>query len=250
MNTKTGVVHVQVTAEDAFAWRRFRKTAIVEAVQLPFAFVVETLEGTHHGNPGDWLMRGVEGELYPCKESVFEKTYEEVEQEREQGNAGAAWLWRSEVNRTAFEMVLAVGALEMETKGCNNCGHLMWPVTDAKPYWYCVWCGQREQVLSEEDIMSDKKRRITMEKVTNDNNLVETNEPEVKSLAYFLGCLACEIWMLEEIVYGPRENVKPEGDQTLVLMDKLHYRMKVTEQLTLRVGCVNATLRELKQYVG
>lgn len=40
---------------------------------------IETLEGGHIVCPGDWIITGVEGEHYPCKPSIFEKTYEEVE---------------------------------------------------------------------------------------------------------------------------------------------------------------------------
>ena len=38
---------------------------------------IETLEGTHRGNIGDWIIRGVKGELYPCKSEIFSMTYEE-----------------------------------------------------------------------------------------------------------------------------------------------------------------------------
>lgn len=31
--------------------------------------------------PGDWIIKGVEGEFYPCKPSIFEKTYEVVDEE-------------------------------------------------------------------------------------------------------------------------------------------------------------------------
>jgi len=31
-------------------------------------------------NVGDWIIKGVEGEFYPCKPSIFEKTYEKVEE--------------------------------------------------------------------------------------------------------------------------------------------------------------------------
>lgn len=40
--------------------------------------LIETLEGTMEAAVGDWIIRGVEGELYPCKPSVFAKTYEEA----------------------------------------------------------------------------------------------------------------------------------------------------------------------------
>jgi hypothetical protein len=39
---------------------------------------IHTLEGTHTANPGDWIIRGVKGELYPCKPDIFAQTYEAV----------------------------------------------------------------------------------------------------------------------------------------------------------------------------
>ncbi len=40
---------------------------------------IETLEGNHTALPGDFIIRGVKGEYYPCKPDIFEKTYEFVE---------------------------------------------------------------------------------------------------------------------------------------------------------------------------
>lgn len=40
------------------------------------ALLIDTLEGTHRANQGDWIIRGVKGELYPCKPDIFEATYE------------------------------------------------------------------------------------------------------------------------------------------------------------------------------
>lgn len=40
------------------------------------AFYIETLEGTMRAGPGDWIIRGVAGELYPCKPDIFAQTYE------------------------------------------------------------------------------------------------------------------------------------------------------------------------------
>jgi hypothetical protein len=39
---------------------------------------IETLEGTMSANPGDWIIKGVNGEFYPCKPDIFAKTYEPV----------------------------------------------------------------------------------------------------------------------------------------------------------------------------
>lgn len=41
-------------------------------------FKVFTLEGTMEANPGDWIIRGVMGEYYPCKPDIFAATYEPV----------------------------------------------------------------------------------------------------------------------------------------------------------------------------
>jgi hypothetical protein len=39
---------------------------------------IRTLEGVMHGDPGDWIIRGVKGEFYPCKPDVFSIKYELV----------------------------------------------------------------------------------------------------------------------------------------------------------------------------
>ncbi len=39
------------------------------------AFLIQTLEGQMRCSMGDWLIRGVEGEFYPCQHSIFQKTY-------------------------------------------------------------------------------------------------------------------------------------------------------------------------------
>lgn len=39
---------------------------------------IHTLEGKMEASLGDWIIRGVKGELYPCKPDIFEATYEAV----------------------------------------------------------------------------------------------------------------------------------------------------------------------------
>ncbi|MBG9944667.1 hypothetical protein ABE237_00690 [Brevibacillus formosus] len=41
--------------------------------------VIETLEGTMRANAGDYIIKGVKGEFYPCKPDIFEATYDAVE---------------------------------------------------------------------------------------------------------------------------------------------------------------------------
>jgi hypothetical protein len=38
--------------------------------------LIETLEGTHHASPGDFVIKGVKGEFYPCKEDIFLQSYD------------------------------------------------------------------------------------------------------------------------------------------------------------------------------
>lgn len=44
----------------------------------PVECSIRTLEGDMDANLGDYVIRGVKGELYPCKPDIFEQTYEEV----------------------------------------------------------------------------------------------------------------------------------------------------------------------------
>lgn len=41
---------------------------------------IETLEGVMDASIGDYIIMGVNGEFYPCKPDIFEKTYERVEE--------------------------------------------------------------------------------------------------------------------------------------------------------------------------
>lgn len=61
----------------AYLWKKYRKKPVViEAVRLEEDTTIPTLEGVMLGRKGDWLIRGIAGELYPCKPDIFEKTYE------------------------------------------------------------------------------------------------------------------------------------------------------------------------------
>ena len=46
---------------------------------LDRSLYIITLEGDHKANTGDYIIKGVKGEFYPCKPDIFEMSYEEVE---------------------------------------------------------------------------------------------------------------------------------------------------------------------------
>lgn len=57
--------------------KKYRKKPItITAERILERIEIPTLEGVMTGNPGDWLITGVEGEKYPCSDSVFRATYE------------------------------------------------------------------------------------------------------------------------------------------------------------------------------
>lgn len=80
-----------------------KKPVVIEAVQIrpdnddellaflcdhnvPFEIIadhtltISTLEGDMVASPGDWIIKGVAGEFYPCKPDIFEATYEHLEE--------------------------------------------------------------------------------------------------------------------------------------------------------------------------
>ncbi|WP_333816903.1 hypothetical protein [Tabrizicola sp.] len=43
------------------------------------SILIDTLKGQMRADPGDWIIRGVKGEFYPCKPDIFDATYEAAE---------------------------------------------------------------------------------------------------------------------------------------------------------------------------
>ena len=44
------------------------------------SIIIETLEGQMYARIGDWIIKGIANEFYPCKPDIFKKTYEEVKE--------------------------------------------------------------------------------------------------------------------------------------------------------------------------
>lgn len=57
---------------DGSAWLETR----IATASRPAVIAIETLEGTMNAQPGDWIIRGVQGEFYPCKPDIFTQTYQ------------------------------------------------------------------------------------------------------------------------------------------------------------------------------
>jgi hypothetical protein len=63
---------------DAFVGQKLRRS-IIDTAPPVIRLVIPTLEGDHIASPGDWIIKGVKGEFYPCKPDIFELTYDPVE---------------------------------------------------------------------------------------------------------------------------------------------------------------------------
>ena len=62
------------------AWQKpFLEVADFDALDEKDNFFIETLEGTMTVVNGDYIIKGIKGEFYPCKPDIFEATYEKVE---------------------------------------------------------------------------------------------------------------------------------------------------------------------------
>ena len=57
-----------------------KKPVVIDAYQTNKEMDIKTLERTMHASIGDWIITGVNGEKYPCKPDIFEKTYEPVDE--------------------------------------------------------------------------------------------------------------------------------------------------------------------------
>lgn len=62
--------------------KKYRKKPIViEAYKTEKEMIIHTLEGDMLASEGDYIITGINGEKYPCKPDIFEKTYELVIEE-------------------------------------------------------------------------------------------------------------------------------------------------------------------------
>ena len=52
-----------------------KKPLPIKAAKMPKEFEVDTRGGVIKGAAGDYLIQGIEGELYPCEAGIFEKSY-------------------------------------------------------------------------------------------------------------------------------------------------------------------------------
>jgi len=72
---------VQFTGGNWFEIGKFcgQSASIAKEWSTSEILLIKTLEGDMKAQKGDWIIKGVKGEFYPCKPDIFEQTYEKVE---------------------------------------------------------------------------------------------------------------------------------------------------------------------------
>lgn len=65
---------------DAVSENKIKTYNFGKLYSSPAMCVIETLEGTMIAKTGDYIIRGIKGEIYPCKADIFKQTYEEVKE--------------------------------------------------------------------------------------------------------------------------------------------------------------------------
>lgn len=70
------ILATQWTGENAGEVNYFCPAAVVD--EKTKTVKISTLEGDHTASKGDWIIRGIAGEFYPCKPDIFASTYEPV----------------------------------------------------------------------------------------------------------------------------------------------------------------------------
>ncbi len=74
---------IQWTGDNWTDIKEFMAGEVVEIIRNSRNIFIETLEGAMMTTPGDWIIKGIAGEFYPCKPDIFEATYDEVGKEGE-----------------------------------------------------------------------------------------------------------------------------------------------------------------------
>ena len=91
--------------------------------------MIRTLEGDMIARPGDWIIKGVHGELYPCKPDIFAETYEEASNHFvDAGKRSGKWIRVDNTKCRCSEcdvIHLIAQYPHGEANYCPNCGAIM-----------------------------------------------------------------------------------------------------------------------------
>ena len=70
---------IQYTGDNISEIMKFYNILISDSKCFNDYFLIETLEGQMRVLKGDWVIKGIKGEYYPCNDDIFKMSYEKVE---------------------------------------------------------------------------------------------------------------------------------------------------------------------------
>lgn len=109
---------------------------------------IPTLEGGHVASPGDWIIKGVKGEFYPCKPDIFDATYEPATSSRASCEIlrGESWCGAHSARAQYCEQsVKALVGYAKEAKAPY--AHNRTPIGCAMTCKACAWYASRNAAL-------------------------------------------------------------------------------------------------------
>lgn len=71
--------NIRLTPQSLDWWERYCDSVISDGMDIPTLEDGDDGRAKHVASIGDWVIKGVKGEFYPCKPDIFEMTYEPVE---------------------------------------------------------------------------------------------------------------------------------------------------------------------------
>lgn len=99
-----------------------KRPVVIEAYQTDKELDIVTLEGTMHANVGDYIITGVEGEQYPVRKDIFEKTYEAV---KEDG---------IDIKKIAYKLTQYADSIWGAYEAADDCNGYMWDEETKEEY--------------------------------------------------------------------------------------------------------------------
>lgn len=75
-NGANGIIQWILDCGGSASYRCVNVDRCMEYGDSPHVIIIRTLEGPMTASLGDWIIKGVQGEFYPCKPDIFDQTYE------------------------------------------------------------------------------------------------------------------------------------------------------------------------------
>ena len=121
---------------------------------------IRTLEGGMTASPGDWVIKGIKGEFYPCKPDIFEATYEKVGEEKLMGIKEAVCVLCEELRkdsayRFAWKSNIAMQFIDMVHRYSYDFPDLN-KIANAAAEEFLILLTEERKPLTQKDILDQR----------------------------------------------------------------------------------------------